>query len=51
LTQASVAESIGWVQNFDLINYFPDIEFGFGNAIVSDKKLTNATKYSSLSSF
>ena len=49
LTQASVAESIGWVQHFDLINYFPDVEFGFGNAEVVDSKLTNSTKYSSLS--
>lgn len=49
LTQASVAESIGWVQQFDLINYFPDIEFGFGNAEVTDSKLTNSTKYSALS--
>jgi hypothetical protein len=51
LAQASVAESIGWVQNFDLINYFPDIEFGFGNVDLSDDKLTNTTQYSSLSSF
>ena len=49
LTQASVAESIGWVQHFDLISYFPDVEFGFGNAEVVDSKLTNSTKYSSLS--
>lgn len=49
LTQAGVAESIGWVQNFDLINYFPDIEFGFGDVTLSEKKLTNTTKYSSLS--
>ncbi|MDR1090962.1 MAG: DUF2586 family protein [Prevotella sp.] len=49
LTQASVAESIGWVRNFDLINYFPDIEFGFGDAALSEKKLVNTTKYSSLS--
>jgi hypothetical protein len=49
LMQASVAESIGWVRNFDLINYFPDIEFGFGDATLSEKKLTNTTKYSSLS--
>ncbi len=48
-TRAGVAESIGWVQNFDLINYFPDIEFGFGDVEVSDSKLINSTKYSSLS--
>jgi hypothetical protein len=51
LTQASVAESIGWVQSFDLINYFPDIEFGFGDVTLSDDKLTNTTQYSSLSAF
>lgn len=49
LSQASVAESIGWVQQFDLVNYFPDIEFGFGDATLSENKLTNSTKYSSLS--
>lgn len=47
--QANVAESIGWVQKFDLINYFPDIEFGFGDATLVDNKLKNTTKYSSLS--
>ena len=51
LTQASVAESIGWVRNFDLVNYFPDIEFGFGDATVVESKLTNSTKYSSLSQY
>jgi hypothetical protein len=50
LTQASVSESIGWVQNFDLINYFPDIEFGFGDSTVSSGKLANTTGYSALSS-
>lgn len=49
LTQASVAESIGWVQHFDLVNYFPDIEFGFGDATLADNRLANATKYASLS--
>ena len=49
LTQASVAESIGWVQHFDLVSYFPDIEFGFGNSEEADGKLTNSTKYASLS--
>lgn len=49
LAIASVAESIAWVQKFDLINYFPDIEFGFGDATLAENKLTNSTKYSSLS--
>lgn len=45
---ASVAESIGWVQKFNLVSYFPDVEFGFGNATLLDSKLTNATSFSSL---
>lgn len=49
LTRANVAESIGWVQYFDLVNYFPDIEFGFGDVTVEDGKIKNSTKYSSLS--
>ncbi|MDR1119461.1 MAG: DUF2586 family protein [Dysgonamonadaceae bacterium] len=52
LTRASVAESIGWVQNFDLAGYFPDIEFGFGDSALNDEsRLTSTSKYSSLSSF
>ena len=50
LTRASVAESIGWVQQFDLVSYFPDIEFGFGDVSVENGKIKNSTKYSSLSS-
>lgn len=49
LAVASVSESIAWVQKFDLINYFPDIEFGFGDATLAENKLVNSTKYSSLS--
>lgn len=49
LAKASVAECIGWVQNFDLITQFPDIEFGFGNAVVENNALKNSTKFSSLS--
>ena len=49
LANANVAECIGWVQQFDLVNQFPDIEFGFGNSTISDGKLTNATEYASLS--
>lgn len=50
LANANVAECIGWVQQFDLINYFPEIEFGFGNSAITDGKLTNATEFASLSS-
>lgn len=49
LTQCSVGESMGWVQRHDLIGYFPDIEFGFGDSEVENGALKNSTKYSSLS--
>lgn len=49
LTQSNVGECIGWVQNHDLVGYFPDIEFGFGDSEVSSGALKNSTKYSSLS--
>lgn len=49
LTNSNVGESIGWVANHDLITYFPDIEFGFGDSTIVDKALKNSTKYSSLS--
>lgn len=51
LTRASVGESIGWVQNFDLVNYVPSIEMGFGDSTVEDGKLKNATSYSALTKF
>ena len=50
LVRAAVSESIGWVEQFDLINYFPDIEFGFGDVSIADGQLKSTTKYSSLSS-
>lgn len=49
LATASVAESIGWVQEFDVAGLYGDIEFGFGDATVSEDKLTNSTRYDSLS--
>lgn len=49
LTQSNVGECIGWVQNHDLVGYFPDIEFGFGDSEISNGALKNSTKYSSLS--
>lgn len=48
LANANVQESIAWVNKFNLIGYFPDIEMGFGDATVADDKLTSSLKYSSL---
>jgi hypothetical protein len=45
---ASVQESFAWVNKFNLIGYFPDIEMGFGDITESDGKLTSTLKYSSL---
>jgi hypothetical protein len=51
LTQASVGESIAWVQQFDLVNYVPAIEMGFGDSTVSDGVIANATTYSALTKY
>ena len=48
LAASNVAESIGWVQQHDLADYFTDIELGFGNATVVNHALTNPTRYDSL---
>ena len=48
LSRAKVSECIGWVQNNNLVDYFPDVEFGFGNYTLSDGAMTNRTVYSSL---
>lgn len=48
LANANVQESIAWVNKFNLIGYFPDIEMGFGDATVANDKLTSSLKYSSL---
>lgn len=45
---ASVQESFAWVNKFNLIGYFPDIEMGFGDITETDGKLTSTLKYSSL---
>ena len=50
LSIANVAESIGWVQQYDVVSQFPDIELGFGNSTLTGGVLTNATKYASLNS-
>lgn len=51
LTQANVGESIAWVQNFDLVNYVPAIEMGFGDSNVENSIIKNATSYSSLTRY
>lgn len=49
IASASVQESFAWVNKFNLIGYFPDIEMGFGNVTLnSESKLTSTLKYSSL---
>lgn len=50
LSIANVAESIGWVQQYDVVSQFPDIELGFGNSTLVGGVLANATKYASLNS-
>lgn len=51
LSIASVAESIGWVERYDVVSQFPDIEMGFGDSTVnaSTGKLNNTISFSSLS--
>lgn len=49
LTQAGVGESIGWVRQFDLVNYVPAIEMGFGDSTISDGFINNGSSYSALS--
>jgi hypothetical protein len=49
LSIASVSESIGWVQYYDVVSQFPGVEFGFGDATLTSGKLTNPTSYTSLS--
>lgn len=49
LTQAGVGESIGWVRAFDLVNYVPAIEMGFGDSTVEDGLIANGLSYSALS--
>lgn len=50
LAASNVAVSIGWVQQHDLIDYFGDIELGFGDSTVVNKALTNPMRYDSLTS-
>lgn len=48
IAAAYVHESFAWVNKFNLIGYFPDIEMGFGDVTEADGKLTSTLKYSSL---
>lgn len=48
LSKAGVGECFGWVRQFDLINYVPSIELGFGDATVTDGYLANSTAWSAL---
>ena len=54
LAKASVGQSIGWVEAFDMSQYFyGDIEFGFGDSTIVTsaqgvKTLTNSTPYDSV---
>lgn len=49
IASASVQESFAWVNKFNLIGYFSDIEMGFGDVTLnSESKLTSTLKYSSL---
>lgn len=48
IAYASVQESFAWVNKFNLIGYFPDIEMGFGDVSDSNGNFTSTLKYSSL---
>lgn len=48
LSKGNVATSIGWVNAYDMVSCFPDIEFGFGDATLSGSALNNANRYDSL---
>lgn len=49
LSTSNVAESIGFVSPHNMGNYFPDVEFGFGNVeLGSDGELKNTMRYSAM---
>lgn len=48
LANANVGESIGWVQQHNLRDFFSDIEFGFGDVSASSGHLASTTNYASL---
>ena len=49
LSIASVADNIGWVEQYDVVSLFPDIQLGFGDATLVSGKIANGTSYASLS--
>lgn len=48
LVAASVGESIGWVQQHNLSDFFSDIEFGFGDVEETDGVFGSTTNYAAL---
>lgn len=48
LVLSSVGESIGWVQQHNLSDYFANIEFGFGDVSETDNEFGSTTPYESL---
>ena len=48
LAKASVQESFAWVNKFNLVGYFPDIEMGFGDVSEAEDGFKSTLKYSSL---
>lgn len=48
LSGANVGVSIGWVQEFDLSEWVPSAEFGFGDATVVEGAIKNPTRYSAV---
>lgn len=48
LALGNVGESIGWVQQHDLIDFFSGIEFGFGDLSISSGEFASTTDYDSL---
>ena len=52
IASASVQESFAWVNKFNLIGYFPDIEMGFGDVTLnSESKGSIRLNYASLNRF
>lgn len=48
LSKAKVCDSIGWTRMYDLVNYAPAVEMGFGDSTITNGKITLATAYSAL---
>ncbi len=48
LVNSNVGESIGWVQQHNLAEYFFDIEFGFGDVSDNGGELASTTNYAAL---